>query len=49
MCCVAWFEEEEEERGKREEAPKKAMEKMSEGIQGRAKSAGRGNVGQSGG
>ena len=42
MCCVAWFEEEEEEeRGKREEAPKKAMEKMSGGTQGRAKSAGR--------
>lgn len=35
------LEEEEEERGKREEAPKKAMEKMSGVTQGRAKSAGR--------
>lgn len=42
MCCVAWFEEEEEEeRGKSKEATKKAMEKMSGGTQGRAKSAGR--------
>lgn len=41
MCCVAWFEE-EEERGKREEATKKAMEKISGGTRGRAKSAGRG-------
>lgn len=53
MCCAARFEE-EEERGKREEAPKKAMEKMSGGTQGRAKSAGRGRecdrvVGKDGG